>query len=224
MREISNTSRPYSSSRIKSQDENSSEISGWEVEGAFDYEKKFRNVNVIDYVNKKISLKFLLDKSKLHFNEKYSPSGWAYNRACPFPDHNDKTPSFYYNNIEDRFFCHGCHRGGKAVHFYAYLKKISILSAAEILATTLGSMEDVIVDIENEKKDHIDDILLDFSDSIHNFIKENNSDIALDFVEKITWALDLYLVKHVSRSSINEDNLRVRASLLKEKLNSFNNK
>lgn len=223
MRKVPDNSRYNSNSSIENEDGYASEVAGWEVENPFNCEKELKklNSNLVDFVNKKIPLKNLLEKSKLHFSEVYSPSGWSHKRSCPFPDHNDSSPSFYYNPVDDRFVCHGCHRGGKAVQFYAYLKKISIMSAAECLSETLGSAEDIFVDIENEKQNKIDEVILEFSNFVRSFIRKHNSFYAMEFAEKVTWSLDLYLTKHLSRSTIDESNLIARVNILKEMLNEY---
>jgi hypothetical protein len=219
MREISNTTEPDSGSCSEIQDGYVAETNGWETEVTFRCKKV--NYNLINYVNKRISLKSLFQKNKLYFEEKYSPSGWTHKRTCPFPDHNDKTPSFHYNTLEDRFYCFGCKRGGQAVQFLSYYKNISKISAAELLSESLGSVEDVCIDLENETKDNIDEILLEFSDVVREFIKKHKSYAAMMFAEKVTWGLDLYLLKHVSRASIDESNLVARLKLLKEKIDGY---
>jgi DNA primase len=38
---------------------------------------------------------------------------------CPFPNHNDKEPSFSIDRSKNLCFCHGCGRGGSAIDFVA---------------------------------------------------------------------------------------------------------
>jgi len=223
MREISSSSRPNSDSSSKSENGIVEETTGWEVEDSFGCRKEYRKISesLVDYVNRKITVNSLFEKAHLHFDERYSPSGWTHKRKCPFPDHNDHTPSFHYNPQEGRFFCFGCKRGGRAVQFLAFYKQIPIIAAAESLAETLGSMEDVYVELQNEKQDKIDEALLEFSDSIRTFVQKHKSYAAMEFAEKVTWSLDLYLTKHTSRSTMNESNLIARLKLLKEKIDEY---
>lgn len=223
MREISSRARSDSDSSIESEDGLVEETTGWEVEDAFGCRKEYRKIsdNLVDYVNKRVQLVKLFQQSHLHFEERYSPSGWTHKRKCPFPDHRDKTPSFHFNPQEGRFFCFGCKRGGKAVQFLAFYKQIPIIAAAESLAETLGSMEDVYVDLQNETQDKIDEALLNFSNSVRNFVQKHKSYAAMEFAEKVTWSLDLYLTKHVSRSTMDESNLVARLNLLKEKIDGY---
>jgi hypothetical protein len=39
---------------------------------------------------------------------------------CPFPDHEDRIPSFTVNPEKDVWFCHGCVRGGDAIRLAQY--------------------------------------------------------------------------------------------------------
>jgi hypothetical protein len=41
---------------------------------------------------------------------------WA--GRCPFPDHEDRSPSFTANREKNVWFCHGCLRGGDVVELY----------------------------------------------------------------------------------------------------------
>jgi len=61
------------------------------------------------------------------FFGKYLPDikcscGDEYNCICPF--HNDQKPSFSFNNVTGKYFCHGCGKKGHAFHFYAKLHSL----------------------------------------------------------------------------------------------------
>lgn len=43
---------------------------------------------------------------------------------CPFPDHDDGTPSFSYNEDKKVFHCFGCDRGGDIVNLHYHFKEI----------------------------------------------------------------------------------------------------
>ena len=56
------------------------------------------------------------------FYQKYLPSvkkigGDEYQAICPF--HDDKKPSFNFNNKTGKYYCHGCGKKGDLIHFYA---------------------------------------------------------------------------------------------------------
>jgi hypothetical protein len=59
------------------------------------------------------------------FYSKYLPEikkvgGNEYEAICPF--HDDKKPSFNFNDHTGQYFCHGCNKKGDLIHFYAKIK------------------------------------------------------------------------------------------------------
>ncbi len=58
---------------------------------------------------------------------------------CPFPDHNEKTPSFHVTPSKNQWYCHGCHRGGDLFHLaQAMFQTPSTIEAARMLAHAYG--------------------------------------------------------------------------------------
>lgn len=62
------------------------------------------------------------------FYQKYLPSvkkkgGDEYQAICPF--HDDKNPSFNFNNKTGKYYCHGCGKKGHISHFYAKLNGLN---------------------------------------------------------------------------------------------------
>ena len=41
--------------------------------------------------------------------------GTNYAGLCPYPDHNEKTPSFSVSPEKNFYYCFGCQRGGDAI-------------------------------------------------------------------------------------------------------------
>ena len=188
------------------------ETSGWEVE-VF---PKTIDQKEIDYLNKKISLKALLSKYKIILEEKYSPSGWTHKGTCPFPSHQDSTPSFNYNSKEDRFFCFGCSKSGRAVQFISYIEGITFQNAIAKLASSLGSLEDLKVEVQDLYDDRIDDELLNFSNFIREKLKQNPKKV--NFIESCTWVLDVYLESTISNKTISYEKLLARINRIKNKI------
>lgn len=50
--------------------------------------------------------------------------GEEYQALCPF--HEDKKPSFNFNNKTGQYYCHGCNKKGDAIHFYAKINALDI--------------------------------------------------------------------------------------------------
>ena len=225
MREIHDTTESDGYCCSKGQDGYVGEDYGWETEDPFACTREYFKVNkdLINFVSKKITLEQLFNsRYNISFDEKYSPSGWRFVRRCPFPDHRDSDPSFNYNKEEDRFYCFGCKRGGKSVQFMAHMENISVSTAAERLLEGIGSIEEVYLNVEDTKESRVDELLLEFSEYIHAFMMQHGmSKDAIKFAETITWALDIYLQKHLPRSTIDESNLSERLRFLRNKLNEY---
>lgn len=216
MCKISNNARQDGIGDFESSDRDSSEDSGWKDKSLL--EPRISD-NVYNYINHNILLKDIFQRYNLEFEEKYSIKGWTYSRECPFPDHFDKTPSFNYNPKENRFYCFGCKRGGQAIQFVANMNKITRESAAELLLKNLGDVNSLLSNIKEEKKNNVSKILLEFSNFIREFLQRHKNYNSIVMVEKLTWGLDLYLLKYMPSGTINEDNLIARIKLIKEKLN-----
>ena len=58
--------------------------------------------------------KYLTKAKKIGGNE--------YKALCPF--HEDKEPSFNFNNQTGQYYCHGCNKKGDAIHFYAKINSL----------------------------------------------------------------------------------------------------
>ena len=59
--------------------------------------------------------------------------GQRYWGLCPFPDHNEKTPSFSVKP-EGFYYCFGCEKGGNVVNFVMEMNRLTFTEAIEFLA------------------------------------------------------------------------------------------
>jgi len=223
MRKVERISGSDNHSHIHGQGSTVEADSGWETENTFACRKEIYKINedLINIANKKIPLENVFNSYKIYFENVYSPSGWNQRRRCPLPDHNDNTPSFNYNKAENRFYCFGCKRGGQAVQFVSLMEELSYIAAAEKLLDRFNSLEDAVLDLQDQRNDEIDQALLEFAEDIRRFVSNNNTDEAREFMESVTWGLDLYLHKHVPRSSLDADNLKARIELLSKRLEDY---
>ena len=57
---------------------------------------------------------------------------------CPYPDHNEKTPSFSVSPDKSFYYCFGCSRGGDAIKLVMELKSFSFAEAVSHLAERFG--------------------------------------------------------------------------------------
>ena len=65
---------------------------------------------------------------------KIKKAGANYKGLCPFPGHNEKTPSFMVSPAKQIWYCFGCHRGGWAVKFIMDIENCEFKEALDILS------------------------------------------------------------------------------------------
>jgi DNA primase len=81
------------------------------------------------------------------------PYGKAHVGRCPYPDHEDKNPSFYVY-AEGRYFCYGCRRHGDVVDLWAVVKGVRPgIEAALDLARECGiTIPELDAEAQNEAR------------------------------------------------------------------------
>lgn len=89
---------------------------------------------------------------------------------CPYPDHNEKTPSFSVSSSKQVYYCFGCKRGGNAYSFLKDIRGFAFVDAVEYLANrasiSLEKIKTSYGDFKNTSKKKDDDK--------KEFIKLNN--------------------------------------------------
>lgn len=229
MRTLRHRDESDSESNSELDDRHVEEDSGWNEPIELDLYVKNKDhdgkikAQIIRKANALVPLSSIIFKHKIEFTRTNTPSGWSHKCRCPFPTHNDGSPSFGYNSKDDRFWCFGCKRSGGSVQFLSGLQydRNQYEIAKELLASTT-STEAVIVDLEEKNTSRIDDMLLEFSKSIHSFLLKHQDDFkAIECVEKVTWSLDMYLDRHAMAGSIDPDSLAARLEKLTERLGEY---
>jgi DNA primase len=69
--------------------------------------------------------------------QKYSKikkAGTNFKGLCPFPGHNEKTPSFMVSPAKQIGYCFGCHRGGGPIKFIMDIENCEFKEALDILS------------------------------------------------------------------------------------------
>ena len=61
------------------------------------------------------------------------PRGRYWRARCPFPDHEDKDPSFFVDPATQRFVCYGCGRRGDVIDLVMALRGVGFREALEEL-------------------------------------------------------------------------------------------
>ena len=64
--------------------------------------------------------------------------GARYTGLCPYPDHQEKTPSFSVDSEKGFYYCFGCQKGGDAIKLVSELQNLSFVEAVEYLAERSG--------------------------------------------------------------------------------------
>ena len=75
-------------------------------------------IDIVELVSKYTSLK---------------KAGVNYKSNCPFPGHNEKTPSFMVSPVKQMAYCFGCHKWGGPIKFIMDIENCEFREAIEIL-------------------------------------------------------------------------------------------
>jgi DNA primase len=116
---------------------------------------------------------------------------------CPFPSHNDKTPSFLYYPETNSFYCHGCKAGTRPVDFIVHMEGLARARAAARVMELCG--QDADADNEFESIDYGErlEIIMEFSNFVREFIQANSeNEVAITYIEKVTAIFDQMNSKH----------------------------
>jgi hypothetical protein len=230
MRTLSNNTRPLSDSDSSGSDESFDYLTEWQTDVFEDFRQDNLNHNndwsglkphqIIQLANEKVTLKSIIEKYNIDFIENYSPSGWTHKCSCPFPDHNDSSPSFSYNTEEDRFNCFGCNRGGKAVQFKSFMEKRKPLNVAIELLENIISSDSAYTEVQDSPNEKVDPLLKEVSDLIREFIQSNKSPEAIDFAMNLTQFIDVCLFKNSVNIDISAINGAI--NIIKRKIKNYN--
>ena len=65
-------------------------------------------------------------------------SGGQYKGLCPFPDHNEKTPSFSVSSVKQVYHCFGCQKSGDLFTYFREQKGMNFVESVQYLAQQAG--------------------------------------------------------------------------------------
>lgn len=110
---------------------------------------------------------------------------------CPF--HGEKTPSLCINDIDNMFYCYGCHIGGDVIKFVMQIESQTFVEAVKTLAAW-ANME-VPESFENsgngadiaaakKRKDRLIALMKDTASHYHNNLSKPSAKQALEYMEK----------------------------------------
>jgi len=224
MCEIQNSTKPDSRSVIISHSKYLEEDNGWQTNIGSNAEREWSkeyNFKIIKLANKQSSLLQSLSNKNIKFEINYSTSGWTHKSCCPFPDHQDKTPSFHYNSSDDIFKCHGCGRVGGNVEFLSFLTGKKKTEVAKSILDKENITSDIYDSIYEDIDDRFDVLMKQASDCARSFLRKNNEKKHLSIIEKLFWNIDLYIEKYFGTDMYSSDDLQVRINYIKERLEEY---
>ncbi len=155
--------------------------------------------SIIAKANSSIDIVDFLD-AKLNLESLHSSSGWSYRTYCPFhKGGNERTPSFFINQTNNRFYCQACSVSGGIVEFISKKYRRPVIIVAEhILNCVNGKItidEERIKKINDKKR--FNELLLKLSDICRNFATQYIDDEpALLYLNKLMMGFDNVISKN----------------------------
>lgn len=125
---------------------------------------------------------------------KYVPlerKGRYYWCRCPF--HGEKTASLCINDVDNFFYCYGCHTGGNVIEFVKRIESIEFMDAVKLLATwaNIEVPENLSRNKNNEdfakakkRKDRLISLMKDTAMHYIENLKKANAKPALEYMKK----------------------------------------
>ena len=86
-----------------------------------------------DFIEKVRDANNLVDLVSQH--SQLRPMAGGYMGRCPFPDHQEKTPSFSVSEVKQVYHCFGCQKSGNIFTFVQDFMGLSFREAVEYLAS-----------------------------------------------------------------------------------------
>lgn len=172
--------------------------------------------------NNKYSCQLIFDLKKLKFEISNHPQGWSHKSCCPLPDHQDSTPSFFYNPSQNRFKCFGCQRNGSFVQLFSYMQNMTIPEVIHYL--TYNKLEETEF-VESEDANYHEEIfkkMLDFADEHFKFLEnEDFSEESFNYCNLIVQPLDFYVRHTLKNNGYSSENLDTRIEIALQKITEF---
>ncbi len=110
---------------------------------------------------------------------------------CPF--HGEKTPSLCINDIDNMFYCYGCHVGGDVIKFIMQIESQSFVEAVKTLASwanmevpesfeSSGNGTDIA--LAKKRKDRLVALMKDTAGHYHANLSKTSASQALEYMKK----------------------------------------
>jgi hypothetical protein len=163
---------------------------------------------IVANANKKVRLYSVLKNYNIKLPQNYKSQTWSTPIICPFPSHKggkERTASWGYNFVEDRFNCLGCKKSGRAVEFISEMESKNKLVVAKTILESYGGYDlDHEIIFDDSK---IDSLLFESAALIRSAIKSANPE-KLKHIHKLSWWFDAFISNKLN-SSFNNRNIGV---------------
>lgn len=178
---------------------------GWDdigssLEGYFAIiSKANQSIDIVNYIDTKLELSYVP-----------SNSGWNYKAFCPFHKNgNERTPSFFINKNDNRYFCQACGINGGVVEYISKTYNRPLIAVAEhILQVISGKIDVVNENLESiNKRKKINNTILNMSDLHRKFIKQNSDKEGIEYIMKIMRGFDLVYIYNSEKVEDNIDDI-----------------
>ena len=110
---------------------------------------------------------------------------------CPF--HGEKTPSLCINDLDNMFYCYGCHLGGDVIKFVMQIESQSFVEAVKTLAgwanmevpqSFENSSSGTDIALAKKRKDRLISLMKDAAMHYHENLKKRSAEPALEYMKK----------------------------------------
>ena len=137
---------------------------------------------------------------------------------CPFPDHNERSPSFVFYKNTNRFYCFGCKEGGGPVEFVSHMNNIDKITSAENIISNFEIDPTLLLEKEAFGFQERQMLYMEFSEIIRSFIMKNLDDkTALEYAENAGKIFDTIN----SRNKLDNAGIKSILNKLKLRLEEF---
>lgn len=134
-------------------------------------------------------------------------SNWSQPILCPFL-HNgiqERTPSFGYNFVEDRFYCFGCQKKGRAVEFIAVKEN---KNRYDVALGIIGTDADIGCEHYVDNSEEIENLMFEFSSFMNKIVQsQKNNPEKIKRIKTIQWVIDCYIASKAPTGKIDKDSL-----------------
>jgi hypothetical protein len=139
---------------------------------------------------------------------------------CPFSFHNggrENSASFWWYPHTNTFWCFGCKTGVGCCDLVASMEGITKVKAAFKILDLFHSDVDDDNSWDRENFSEKLEIMMEFSNAVREFRRDNLDEKSQAFIEHICWVYDTINLKH----NLSNDALRSVVTQLRERINSY---